>query len=108
MFYRWINIAALCKKFEYEYLLAIHKPLDNCYLKTDSYYSLVKLLDKEEALVIKGPKGVGKSFSLIALMAEHSLCCLLFTQESFGHPGVLMTYLNHHLECSKFLTAFNS
>jgi len=72
LFCSWIDIAKSCDDFEHEYVVAVFKPLDNFYLKTACYSKLLSMIRKESSVVISGPKGTGKSFSLVALLAYYS------------------------------------
>ena len=84
--------------------MAVFNPLVNLYLKTASYSHLLKMMEEESSVVISGPKGTGKSFSLVAVFAYYSTLkkpCLFFTQESIRQSDELMKYLKVHLERSK-------
>ena len=74
-------------------------------MKTASFNTLKEMLENTEAMeerldntiVIRGPKGVGKSFSLVGLFAEYSMLkkkCLIFTQNSMKFRKRTIQYLS--------------
>ena len=80
--------------------MTVVNPLHTLYLKTSSYNRLWDMTKQYQQITIKGPKGVGKSFSLVALLTQYSRLgktCLFFNQESTKYPHEMILYLNKHL-----------
>ena len=82
---------------------------DRFCLQTNSFNYLMHLLDKDSGVVLKGPKGSGKSHSLIGVMAMYSYLnkpCILLTQQSVVNKQDTLTYLinlqKHYCELLKF------
>ena len=52
--------------------------------------------EKHSVIVVKGPKGVGKSSALVGMLANYSLCeipAILLTQDSLKSPLSTFSYL---------------
>lgn len=70
--------------------------VDGFFIKSSSFEKLLEMTKHESIIVIKGPKGIGKSTSLVGLLAYHSLRnipTLLITHNSFLLPRETVSYL---------------
>ena len=70
--------------------------IDGFYLKSLSFKDLLSLAEKHSVVVVKGPKGVGKSSALVGMLANYSLCeipTILLTQDSLKCPSSTFSYL---------------
>ena len=95
---RYISLSSSLKDFEFRYIKQIWCgiSIDGFYLKSLSFKDLLSLAEKHSVVVVKGPKGVGKSSALVGMLANYSLCeipTILLTQDSLKCPSSTFSYL---------------
>ena len=88
--FRYILLSSSLKEFELQYInqicCCVSISIDGFYLKNLSFKSLLSMAQKSSVIVVKAPKGIGKSSSLIGLLASCSVSrkpAILLTQDSF-------------------------
>ena len=111
--FRYILFSSSLKEFELEYIseicCCVSISIDGFYVKNRSFQCLLSMAQKEQKIVVKGPKGVGKSSSLLGMLANCSVRgkpAIMLTQDSFKCPSSTYTYLKEiakqlHLPLSK-------
>ena len=93
----FLGALQLQKPFEYQYIqsLCCSILLHEFYLRTS--WSFEEILHSKPVVVISDPKGVGKSSSLIGIMAQFSVTskpAILLTQHSLKYKNATLQYLD--------------
>ena len=63
------------------------------YLICKSFKKLLNSMEHSKEIILTGPKGVGKSFSLLALLAMRSKPTVLLSVDSLKYSRSTITYL---------------
>jgi len=102
-FYRVLKIESSLKDLDYEYLLnAYDLEKDSFIIKTTHLDHLAKLLLSKNRICIHGPKGVGKSFSLVYLMCQDSSKTFVLLSPDINYKETLKYLQALNKEDSKF------